>query len=300
MSAKLKVLWSYVVLVVLYAAGTLFIPPAAGTLQKYHVTLSHLRALDMTVILLYAAIWLCALYGFYNLYCYHQLIKKNKDGKSLAKVTTGIGFLAYWLPVSSVFSLYTNYWGRSHPGMAGAIAISHNYLSLLMPLIGFVYIGLGARGLSELAKQRPTLRATNILAAVTILIGIVYVHLVSVTHNRLNSIYHMPIVWILLTLVAPYIYMWFTGLFAMYEIYIYRLKIAGIVYRSSWRLLALGLGVIVVGSIVIQYLTTASHNLTRLSLNWVLLLVYLLLILLAVGYVCIAMGIRNLRKIEEV
>jgi hypothetical protein len=140
----------------------------------------------------------------------------------------------------------------------------------------------------------------NIMVIVLALIGVIYVYLVTNTHNRLNSSYHLSTLYILLSLVVPYIYMWFIGILSFYEILLYRAKIPGILYRQSWRLLASGVGSLIVISILIQYLTTVSERLTRLSLNWVLMVVYALLILIGVAYILVALGVRNLKKIEEV
>ncbi len=300
MSYKLRVLYCYFVSVVVYAIGILFLPPKPGTLQKYHLTLAHLRLIDLTLVILYAAIWFCAAYGFYTLYNYCKLIAKNKDGKHIAKITIGIGFLALWLPATAIFNLYTNYWVQKHPASKAGIAITQNYLSLLIPLIGFIFISMGSRGLTVLAKKRPSLRGVNVLAVLIITIGVMYTHLISTTHNRSTDIYHLSIYFILYTLVAPYVYMWFIGLLSFYEIYIYRQKIAGIIYRSSWRLLSYGLGSLILVTILIQYLTTISGRLNRLSLSWVLVVVYILLLMLAGCYVFIALGAKKLKKIEEV
>ncbi|HUB93831.1 MAG TPA: hypothetical protein VMB52_04990 [Verrucomicrobiae bacterium] len=300
MTTKQKALWAYLVFVALYGCGTLLLPPPKATLRMYHLSVLHLRLLDLSVIVLYAAIWWCAIYGFYSLSTYTKLIRKSKDGIALAKITTGIGFIAFWLPVSSTFSTYTDYIAQNHHSLAVPMNIAHNYLSLLLPLIGFVFISMGARTLSEIMKQRPSFKALHIMSLAIILVGVIYAHLVSTTHNRLNSVYSMSITYILITLVVPYIYMWFVGMLAVYEIYNYRAKISGAIYRQGWHMLAVGLGAIVTMSIIIQYLTTISEKLTRLSLNGLLLIVYVLLILLAVGYVCIAVGARNLKKIEEV
>jgi hypothetical protein len=283
MSTKLKTLYAYLILIVSYAAGTLLISPKQKTLKRYHISSLHLRVLDLTIIVLYAIIWFCAIYGFYTFRQYYQLIKMTKDGKPLANLTTGIGFLAFWFPVTGVFNTYSNYLVQKHSELASQVSITQNYLSLLIPLIGFIFISVGARGLSDIAKQRPSLIGINVLVALLILIGVLYVYLVSNTHNRLNSTYNLSTLYILITLVVPYIYMWFMGL-----------------YRSSWRLSAFGIGALIIISITIQYLTTVSERLTRLSLNWLLMVVYGLLILLAIAYILIALGVRNLKRIEEV
>jgi hypothetical protein len=300
MSTKLKPLYAYCILIILYAAGTLLLPPPEHTLSKYHITSLHLRILDLTILVLYSIIWFCAVYGFYNFRQYYQLIRKTKDGKPLAKITMGIGFLAFWFPITSNFNTYSNYLVQKHASLAGTVGVSQNYLSLLIPLLGFIFISIGARGLIDIVKQRPSLVGTNILVLLLTAIGVIYIYLVTNTHNRLNSTYHLPTIYILMTLAVPYIYMWFMGLLSLYEIFLYRSKSPGILYRESWRLLASGLGALIIISITIQYLTTFSERLTKLSLNWILIVVYALLILLAIAYVLIALGVRNLKKIEEV
>ncbi len=300
MSFKSRVLWSYGILLAVYAFGTLFLPPPQQTLAQYHITLSEMRLLDLTIIILYGGIWLCALYGFYTLHDYHLLIRKNKDGKALAKLTIGIGVLAYWLPISSNISAYTNYLVVRNPNLTAPIGIIQNYVTLIIPLIAFIFISFGARRLSELTKYRISFRAINALIIFLAVISITYTHLLVTTDNRLNSTFHMPPMAMLLTLALPYIYMWSIGLLAVYEIHHYRLKAPGVVYRKSWRMLAMGIGSIITMTIFLQYLVTISAKLTRLSLNWILLLVYVLLIILAVAYVLIAIGVRTLKRIEEV
>lgn len=300
MNTKQRVLLTYAILLVLYAAGTLLLPPAPGTLQRYHITLTQMRLLDLTVIVLYGGIWLCALYGFYTLHAYYALIRKNKDGKALAKLTVGVGLIAFWLPITSNFSLYTNYLTEKHPSYTPAIGILQNYLTLLIPLVGFIFLSIGARRLSDLTKQRISQRDTNILILTVIVIGVTYTHLIVSTSNQMTTQLHMSPIALLLTIAVPYIYMWGIGLLAVYEIHHYQMKAPGILYRKSWRMLAFGLGSIISVTILLQYLVTISARLTKLSLNKLLLLVYVLLILLAVAYVLIAVGVRALKRIEEV
>jgi len=300
MSNKARILYSYFILTILYAIGTLTLPPVKGTLQKYHISLLHLRLLDLTIIIPFALIWYCGAFGFYKLFQYSDLIEKNKDGKSIKKITYGIGLLAFWLPVTSVINLFTNYAIQRLPGASSPILIFQNYLTLIIPLLGFILVSLGTRGLTELAKQRPTVLGINIMVIIVTIVGVIYVHLVSTTNNRLNSVYHLSVSYLLITLVAPYIYMWFLGILSVYEIYIYRLKVKGVIYRKSWRLLAAGLGSIIVVSMLIQYLTTISEKFDKLSLSGILLIVYGLLVVLAVSYVLIALGVNNLKRIEEV
>jgi hypothetical protein len=138
------------------------------------------------------------------------------------------------------------------------------------------------------------------LAGILVVVGVFYSYLVVNTDNRLLSLYHLPLVVVLLTLVIPYIYMWYTGLLAAYKLYLYRQKVAGIVYRKSWGMLAFGISVIIGIQIVLQCIVTLTTQVNKLSLGWLLIFIYALLILIAIGYALIARGAKDLQKIEEV
>lgn len=299
MHLKSKLFISYAVFVVAYACLVLIPAPSAVTLALYKLTPLALRMIDVTIIVLLAAIWFAGFYGFGKLHSYSRMIHDDKDGEHVAMLTRGILLMVLWLPVSSVVSGALNLIATHHTNLVAPFAIIENYVNLALPLAGVIFISIGAWGLSELVRQRPTYRAIGFLALFLIYSGLVYYRLVATTQNR-TSIYHMSIWWILLTLVAPYIYMWFMGLLATYEIFNYRLKVPGVVYRASWRLLSIGLGWLIVSSIAVQYLTTLTGRLTHLSIYWVLVIVYALLLVYSVGFVMIALGARKLQRIEEV
>jgi hypothetical protein len=294
-----RLFYSYIFFLIIYSGFILLPAPAPATLLQYHVSALGLRLLDLTIILILAGIWFAGFYGYAKLQMYTGLIRGGKDGKQVTKLTKGIFLLVMWLPVSSVISAILNYLAVKRPGLLPAVAIINIYVNLLFPFLGFFIISQGARGLSELVRQRPTFRASNALAVIVIYIGLVYYRLVATTDHR-TAIYHMPIWLILIAVVAPYVYMWSIGLLAAYEVYLYRQKVAGIVYRKSWSLLALGLCWLIVVSIGFQYLTTLSARLGHLSIYWLLVIVYSLLLVLSVGFVLVALGARNLQKIEEV
>ena len=298
MKLRSKLFYSYLAFLIIYSGFILLPAPARATLAQYRVSVLGLRIIDLTIILILAGIWFAGFYGYAKLLAYSRLVQDDKDGKQVARLTKGIFLLVMWLPVSSVTSAVLNYIVMKHPGLLPAVTVINNYISLLFPLFGFVFISVGARGLSALVRQRPSYRATNALPILLIYIGLIYYRLVATTPNR-NAVYHMSIWLILITLVAPYIYMWFMGVQAVYEIYRYQRKVAGIVYRKSWDLLALGLGWLIVVSIGFQYLTTLSARLSRLNIYWLLAIVYSLLLVLSIGFVLIAIGTRKLQRIEE-
>jgi hypothetical protein len=300
MQLRSKLFYSYLFFLIVYSCFTLLPAPSPIALAQYDLSAMGLRIIDATVIVLLAAIWFAGFYGYSKLRQYAQLISKERDGKHVAMLTRGIFLMVMWLPVSATVSAILNYVASHHLGLMPAVAIIENYLNLLLPLLGVVLIGIGARGLSDIVKQRPTHLANSILIVVLIYTGLIYYRLVGTTANR-ESVYHMSRWLVLLTIVAPYVFMWFTGVLATHEIFNYRQKVAGMVYRSSWKLLALGIGWLMVLSIAVQYLlTTLVSRLNHLSIYWILVIIYSLLLVYSVGFVLIALGARKLQKIEEV
>ena len=299
MKLRSKLFYSYLLFIAIYGGFIILPKPSRATISQFHLTALGLRLIDFTIILFLAAIWFAGYYGYAKFQEYSNAIRGNKDGEQIAKLTRGVFFLVIWLPVSSTLSAALVYLATKTPGLLPAVTIINHYINLLFPFVGFVYIGMGARGLSEMVKVRTSYRAANIITIVTIYIGAIYFRLVASTQHR-ASVYHMSIWLILTTLVVPYIYMWSVGLLAAYEIYIYRQKVTGIVYKKSWGLLSLGICWLIVTSIFFQYLSSLTARLSHLSIYWLLVVIYLLLLVLSLGFVFIALGTRKLQKIEEV
>lgn len=300
MKFKSKIFYLYLLLVIVYATLLLILPPAPATLHKYHLSASGIRLLDLTIIIPYALIWLAGFWGYAHLKDYAKAVKRSKDGRHVNTIADGLLWLVLWLSLSAILSSILNYLAQKHPAATASTIVINNYFSLLMPLVGFIIIGFGTRGLNRLARLHPSYRAMGGIAFVLIAAGVFYSYLVLNTDNRLHSIYHMPAAVVLATLVIPYIYMWFVGLFSVYQIYLYRRHAPGVVYRKSWGWLALGLGLLLVIQILLQYVVTLTEQLNHLSLGGVLIFVYVLLIILAGGYLMVARGAKNLLKIEEV
>jgi hypothetical protein len=294
-----KLFNSYLIFLVLYALFTLLPKPAAVTLLQYHVSELRYRIIELTVIITLGFIWYVALRGYAQLSAYADLIRTETDGKQVARLSRGVFLIALWLPVSNVLSSILNFIALHHPGFVSAANIIDNYVSLIIPLAGFVFVSLGAHGLSGIVRKHPTYRALNVLVLLIIYGGLGYYHLVITIPHR-SLVYHLPVALILSTIVAPYLYMWYLGLKASYEISNYQRKIRGEVYKLAWQRLGFGLGWLIGTSVVFQYLTALTWHLLNLSIYWLLAIIYGLLLILALGFVFIGQGTKRLQRIEEV
>lgn len=299
MRTRSKIFYWYAAFVIAYTCLTLLPYPDHTTLHRYHLTVTSLRLLDITIILPLIFIWFAAFYGYYKLHAYALAIKRGKDGSAVRKLSYGLLALTIGLPVSSIISAILKLVALHHPSFTATAAIITNYVEAAYPLIGFLFISAGARKLSEIAKTRPSLKVLNILALAIIIIGVGFCSLIAAGHRDVYNTFHMAPALVMLTLAVPYIYVWFLGALAAIEIYLYSRCVAGVVYRRSWNTLAAGLTAIIATEIVLQYLGTLSSWITKLSLSNILVLLYVLLLLLAGAYIVVALGTKKLIRIEE-
>lgn len=296
---KVTTYYWYALCVVIYAALTLLPMPSAETLRKYHLTITQMRLLDLTIVIPLAAIWFAAFYGYERLRRYTHLVRDSPDGKPMSAVSRGVLFLALSLPLSSIASSMFACITTRNPQFRATSVVLSNYISALLPLLGFLCINVGARRLTILAKARPRLLATNLAVLLVIVLGIVFCCLIANDKSNLQSTYHLSPELLMLTLGVPYIYTWFLGLFSVVELYTYSQEVAGVVFRKGWRFLIAGLASVIVCTILIQYTTILSTWLNSLSLAGLLLLLYVLLFLLSLAYIVVALGAKKLTIIEE-
>lgn len=300
MAIRSRLFYYYVLLIVIYAGFTLLVTPARASLTHYHITTGAVRALSLTVLLPQIAIWLAALYGYQRIRAYSRLVQQTEDGDQVSKLADGLLAIAVGQPLMATVNRVFSMMARSHHSFAPVASIVNSYGSLLYVLIAFVLISQAARGLSEIVKERPTFLATQLLALLIIGVGVLYSYLISNSHNNVRDTFHLPLWAVLSTIVVPYIFIWFNGLLAAYEIRLYSANVPGVVYRKIWNYVAIGVATIIGSSIVLQYVTTLSRSLRNMSLGWLLLIIYCLLGLIALGFILVALGAKRLSRIEEV
>jgi hypothetical protein len=294
-----KAFIAFIILAAIYASVSLIAAPPRASLQHYHISSTTLRLLNTTVILPVIAIWFIGLFGYEMLRTYATYVQGDKEGKRIMELTRGIMVLAWWLPIVSTISALLGLLSRWYPHLLAGTVIISNYLSLLCPLTAFWLICRGSRRLSELSHQRPNQNSIHIMAFALILGSIIYGYLVATAREHLWTIYHMPVWIVLLTLVVPYVFTWYLGLIAAFDLHVYTGKVKGLIYRKGWTQVALGIAWIIVTIIILQYISAVSARVGNMSLGWVLLLVYAILGVMAVGYILIALGAKKLMRIEE-
>ena len=300
MKKQLNTFSTYLILAVAYILLNLLIPVSKATELAYHLNGTQVRVLTFTYILPILGIWFAAFYGYEKLRRYSELLKKTTEGSGFAEITMGTKWLAWGLPLSAILSTILTGIARQEPHWHSGFIIINNYVALLVSLGAFTYISSGTRRLTDSTKLHPTHHAVQGLMLSFITLGVLYSYFMIHSSEAAQNPFHLPLWLILLTIIVPYLYAWFMGLFAAYEISLYSRNTKGVLYRQALSLLALGISAAIIASIVIQYVTSISPRLSHFTLGYLLIVIYLLLLAYSAGYILIAIGANKLKKIEEV
>ena len=218
----------------------------------------------------------------------------------------GILWLALWLPISAVVSSASSGYYQVHTGSTELLVIFNNYLNLVILFIALLQVNYGSKKLlSVVKKSESTLPQT--LMALFIAFAAFYPFLVLKdsarqfpTHAVPVATYYLSDWWTIFTIVIPRLLMWYLGIQAVYNLYVYRKKIRGAIYKQALDNLVKGLGGVIIMLIVLRCFQSLASQLAGLSLGGILLIVYAFLILIGIGYLLIARGAQHLQRIEEV
>ncbi len=296
---------SYAVLAGAYLVLVLLLPANRAASHDYNLTATAYHLLYLVVIIPLIGIWFGAFYSYGRLRQYSTAIADTPEGKDFARLATGFTWLAWGSVVTSMVTIILNTIADSHHSFLPSAIVVTNYVSLAVPLISYSFISTTTRSLNLRAKITISNIGTKLLIFSFMLIGVAYCwvafgHLDLHHITASNNAYYLPTWMMILTVIVPYLYAWFIGLLAAYELFLYSQHAAGVLYQHAIRLLSFGVISVIASSVAVQYFRTASPRIGHLSLNTTLLVVNLVYIFMATGYIFVSLGARQLRKIEEV
>lgn len=296
--------WIFLLLTAVYICLAFGLPIDPETIKRYQVSETELRLLNLTIIAPLIIIYFSALYGFHAFRSYAEQIEGSRENKPFMQLATGLGVLAFGLPISGIVGSLNNFVALEHTQFTEEAMIVKNYTSLAIAFVALILLARGAESLLTTLKTRPK---PNKLFKRTALHGLIVLSCVFTwlitTHPAGASgedTYYLPNWLIILTLAVPYLYAWCRGVQAAHNLALYRGKVKGNIYRNAINSLSRGIGTIIILSVFLQLLITTSARLVRLNLTPVLLLVYLLIAMYAIGYGLVARGAKKLTQIEKV
>lgn len=295
----------YVWLVLFYVALLFFLPANQDTRATYHFSAIEFHIVSLIVALPPIAVWLAAFIGYAQLRNYARSIRNTPEGIYFDQLAEGVTWLAWSLPVSVIVPFVLNTVAASHPGFHAAAVIISDYIILIVPLVAFSVIAAASRGLLATVKVKLTLVNARLIIVGFLLLGVIYCFL-TFRHFDLSSLgsthnaYFLPIWLTVVTITVPYLYAWFMGILAAFELTLFRRNVHGVLYRQPLGLMVSGLLAVILSSVAQQYITSVEPRPDHLVLNLRLLFILIFRLIAGAGFVLIALGANRLRKIEEV
>jgi hypothetical protein len=217
----------------------------------------------------------------------------------------GCGWLAWSLPVSALLMLVLSAAADQWPSLYSAAVIISNYVNMALSVIAFSIIGGASRGLVNQAKLKFSLGSVRSIIVLFLIAGVTYCYL-TFRHFDLTSLnsthnsYYLAIWLMVISVMIPYLYAWFSGLLAAYEIDLFSKRADGVLYRQALRLLVIGLLTIIISFVALQYMNSLHPGIGPLSLNYQTVLTLIFRIIGGAGFILLALGALRLKKIEEV
>lgn len=290
----------YGLLLVIAVALVIILPPTHGTLQKLNISETEYRLAISTLILPFAIIWFSAFYAYNKLRVYATQIQSTREGTAFKSIADGTGVLAWGLAGTTILAILFDAISSANPGFTGFQKVFSDYISILVPLIGFTFIGSGTRILNVISKVRPNIIGTRIIILVFLTIGVFFSHLVLSNSAHNNDPYYLPFFFLVITFIIPYLYAWFIGLLSANEFRLYAQAVKGIIYKRALIWLAVGLTIVVIASVASQFINSVFLTKHNISIGSAFLMTYPIFVIEAVGYGLVAYGARWLKRIEEV
>lgn len=286
-----------------YCLLTFFSPIDPASQARFNLSVFQLRLLQLSIVVPIVAIWFTATYGAAKFKAYAEKIKDAPDGKALNQVANGLLVLVYVSLVgSSLFSSLSSY--ARAAGMRVPFTITNRYVSLTLGLIAFTGLFMASTHVLKVVKAKQ--KAGGLLAFVGVgSLAYIYAQMTYPYRNstpdpQKYSSSYLPDPLIIATILLPTIASWVLGALAAANITAYKEKSKGIIYKQALTSLSRGIIFIIFFSISLQLLTGLSEYFSTLGLQGILVLLYAILVLYAVGWVIIARGASKLTKIEEV
>lgn len=293
----------FLLLTIAYLCESILPKPDKAILSHYHLSRAGYYWLVDPLVTILVIIWLISLYGSLRVKSYARLISNSKDGKGMNLISNGLLTLTLSLPITSNVNYVLGHIARDHHNLQPTMTIIINYVALGLMALAMVYIFAGGHLLYRLLPRRIAQFPQSLWLAVFIFASSMYASFIVVQplrHPLDRHIYYLPDWLMVLTIAAPYMFAWYLGVRGAYNIFLFRRNIRGKIYRSALSYLAAGIAVVILSSVATRIITSLSSRITNLQITPLLIIIYALLALIAIGYFLIAVGAKKLRNIEEV
>lgn len=295
----------FIALMALYVALTFILPVNPSSAKDFEVSEAQYRYLLLIVKIPLIAAWSIAFYSYRRLREYANQIKDAPEGADYSSMARGTGWLAWGFAIAPIISSLIGVVAIDHPVFRTIGAQYNNFTYLLVTVVGLSYIAGGIHRLARRSKVAFEMRHIRTIVGVLVAASVVFCALLASRlqdgglGNSYNSFY-LPngLVWSVI--VIPYLYAWCLGIIAAFELATVARQTSGIIYKRALAYLTIGIVIIILCMTTLQYFRAFFPRGGGLAVNGTLITVYLMYALNAVGSVLLAIGVKKLKRIEDI
>lgn len=304
-----KILYgSLAVLVIAYLYSVFFLQSDSNALSSYTINAAQLRLLSITVVIPLIITWFAAFFSVVNVAKYTRNIKGSPEARGFKYLTAGLVVLAFLGPLRGVIGRLLAYAGENGVVSHTFETIVTTRLNVVGHLVAFILLLLGAHYLVKTVKKARVPEHHMVLTAMLLaVVGSVYTSIVF--HNPSREVAVVPSQYAtyattdlitIATVVIPNILLWGCGLYVALLMNSYHNNVGGVLYCKSLRRMKWGFLIVILSTMLLQIISATSGALTGWAVTATLILLYVLIIVTALGYIGIALGAKGLAKLEEV
>jgi hypothetical protein len=301
--ALLKDQYVYIAVITMwlgYLALSIFNPQL--DVSRYAISTEQAEMIIVLLSLPVLLIWLVITKAALTLRHYVATIGDSPDGQAFHSIETSLWLLLVLIMAQFSLGTIPSYFVDSK--YLNLTVFVHNHLPVLIALASSVFLFRGARKLRGLTGQ-PTARfgihaklIIPYLAFAGLFLGYTYEGLQErIIINGIPN-FALPGNWPLLTFTLPYLISWLLSLLAIANIINFMRNVSGALYRGPLSKFTLGLVMVLLNTILLQFLALNVKLAESSSLSFIIALINILIFIYAFGFLTILRGVRLFEKIE--
>ncbi len=253
-------------------------------------------------------LWGALFYGTFRFWQYTKSISGSPEASGFHAIGLGLSVLIAGLVLPSYVGLLEAYFPNEE-NIQRIVTTVNLYSSIGFSFIAFIFFLVGGKRLITLIPEHFLVSKAVVISGVTgVFFAGIYAfflfnnpdRLVPTTEGVTRPAYYLGSdFWILVGVVMPYIIVWIVGLLSVSYLRHFSRFVHGVVYQKAFRAIARGVTSLVLLSVGLQILAQTGAFFAHTSLATILIIIYALLAAIAVGYLFIAQGARELGKLES-
>lgn len=294
---------TFVVLAFAVYLGLNLTAPDSGKTSPHHLSEAMIILLTATILGLWLLTCSFGLYAWLKLDAYAQLLPKGVERRAYDQIAKGVWLLAYGLLVSSILTASKPFFA-GNASLGAVVSQINYYIIVITPFLGFLYLRLGTKRLAVSTQAAMTL-GTKLLTVgpPVVLLASFYIFLVATNSGPdAQALSDGPLGFLMLPFnIALVVSSWTMGLLAALNVE--RATHRGESAKNTQALVKLYNGILTMtgGFIILDALMSlGTTRLLSLPLEVTVLLLYIFIGVVALGFMIVSSGARALMALVQV